>query len=75
MYDDCQVFHYQDLMDQINVLIHLILDNNVEQQHYQNLDIIHEIKDDLLHHQLIENQLQLNELMKDALTIMRRLVI
>jgi len=71
MYDDCQVFHYQDLMDQINVLIHLILDNNVEQQHYQNLDIIHEIKDDLLHHQLIENRWQLNELMKDVLTIMR----
>jgi hypothetical protein len=46
--------------------------HNVEQQHYQNLDIIDEIKDDLQHHQLIEDQLQLNGLMKDVLTEIKK---
>ncbi len=45
------------------------MDDIVEQQHYQNLHIIDEIKDDLHYHQVIDCQLLINVLMEDVLTI------
>ncbi len=48
------------------------MDDNVEQRHYRNLRIIHEIKDARHFHRIVDCRWLINELMKDVLTKQER---